>query len=418
MKKQLECLASERLNQDVFKDWRQKFWEKFLSLGLPDKKQEEFRYVALKNLYQSGLSSCFSLDKITVDAHILSFCQDNVLVFIDGRYAPGFSCTKHLPLKVVSKNLKDAFRSYKSFIEKKWKKDLEEEKDPFYTLNMSLFEEGYFLFIPPHTSISKPLQILHLTTGEICFPKLELILGEEAHLKVVSKQVSLSSSFVHMNIGVSLEKQSSCEWTFMEENVLESYCFLHMAAFLKEGAQFKQVMTSLRPHGNRHKIKVSLLETEARAWAGGLYLGDGKDRLSTHVNMFHLAPHTYSTQLFKGVLNKTSHSHFRGEIYVAPEALKTEAYQLNNQLLLGQGAVAISQPNLQILADDVKASHGATISQLNQEQLFYLQSRGLSPHEAVLILLRGYCDEVLENSFCHAELLRNMTALDNYIKCI
>jgi Fe-S cluster assembly protein SufD len=122
----------------------------------------------------------------------------------------------------------------------------------------------------------------------------------------------------------------------------------------------------------------------------------GGSQAHTHVFVEHAAPHARSLQKFKGVLKETSQSSFEGKIFVRPEAQKTEAYQLNHNLLLSEGAVAYAKPNLEIFADDVKASHGATFAQVDDEQLFYLKSRGISTDVASQLLIRGFMQEMID----------------------
>lgn len=128
----------------------------------------------------------------------------------------------------------------------------------------------------------------------------------------------------------------------------------------------------------------------------GLWMLDGNRTAHTHAIVDHEAPRTRSMQRFKGVLNDHSQSSFEGKILVRAEAQKTEAYQLNNNLILSQGSIANSKPNLEVFADDVKASHGATVSQLEEEQLFYLSTRGIDPILARRLLIGGFCREMID----------------------
>ena len=147
---------------------------------------------------------------------------------------------------------------------------------------------------------------------------------------------------------------------------------------------------------HRSSLRIELLEENSEALLQGLWRLKEKKECHTHTLVQHLAPHTRSRQHYKGVLQEEAKSSFTGKIYVHPEAQKTEAYQLNNNLLLSPQSKAYSKPNLEIFADDVKASHGATIAQLNAEDLFYLQSRGLTKKEAQEFLIEGFCKELGE----------------------
>src|SRR5262249_47004993 len=138
----------------------------------------------------------------------------------------------------------------------------------------------------------------------------------------------------------------------------------------------------------------------------------------THAIVEHQAPHTTSMQRFKGVLNGHSQSSFEGKILVHPEAQKTQAYQLNNNLLLSRGAIAQSKPNLEVFADDVKASHGATFSQLERDKLFYLNTRGIDFNLARRLLIWGFCREMIEGIPYHSLLRKWNLKMEEVALCI
>lgn len=162
---------------------------------------------------------------------------------------------------------------------------------------------------------------------------------------------------------------------------------------------------------SRINAYVYLKEKESKTQLKGLLNLSGKASSHCHLTVEHQAPDTSSLQHFKGILNDFSRSSFEGKIKVNSEAQRTRAYQLNNNLLLGSGAIANSKPNLEIFADDVKASHGATVSQLSEDQLFYLETRGLSPIEAKERLLNAYAQEIIQEipyRFLIEQILREM----------
>ena len=138
----------------------------------------------------------------------------------------------------------------------------------------------------------------------------------------------------------------------------------------------------------------SLVEEGASVDLQGAWLLDEHQKVWNDISIRHVAPHTHSKQLFKGVLKGSAYSHFKGKIYVEASAQKTEAYQLNNNLILSDEAKAETLPSLEIFADDVKASHGATVGQIDEESLFYLRSRGLSKEDAKHALIHGFIGEI------------------------
>ena len=145
-------------------------------------------------------------------------------------------------------------------------------------------------------------------------------------------------------------------------------------------------------------MKVHLAEENSEAQLYGLARLHGETESHIHATVEHIAPHTRSRQHFKSVLQDRSRVSFEGKIRVLPAAQKTEAYQLNNTLILSDAASANAKPNLEIFADDVKASHGATVGQLDQEQIFYFRSRGLGLEQSKALLIHGFCKEILDHA--------------------
>jgi Fe-S cluster assembly protein SufD len=167
-------------------------------------------------------------------------------------------------------------------------------------------------------------------------------------------------------------------------------------ATLKSGSNLKHLALTTTGLLTRNRLRVSLLGEQAEALLQGLWNLLESHQCQTHVHVEHAAPSCRSLQKFKGVLKEQSQSSFEGKIYVHPIAQKTEAYQLNHNLILSDAAIANAKPNLEIFADDVKASHGATMSEVDDEQLFYLQSRGISKESARSLLIRGFIQEIID----------------------
>jgi Fe-S cluster assembly protein SufD len=167
-------------------------------------------------------------------------------------------------------------------------------------------------------------------------------------------------------------------------------------ATLKANATLKHVALTKSGYLTRNRLGVALLGEGADALLQGLWNLGENHQCHTHARVEHVAPSCHSLQKFKGVLQGQSQSSFEGKIYVHPEAQKTQAYQLNHNLLLSEGAISNAKPNLEIFADDVKASHGATMSEVDEEQLFYLQSRGLTKEMSRKLLVQGFIQEIVD----------------------
>ena len=286
--------------------------------------------------------------------------------------------------------LDEAIRPYGIFLQNRLTRALKEERDPLALLNGALQERGAFLYVPPGAEAKIALE-QRFSCAEMVHPRLMVSLGRGAKLTLEQKMgIPFCSNFLF-----DAWVDEGAELIFKEvENHKQGTIFQSIRAGLKRNSRMALHLYSEGAVLARTSIKVQLLEENSEALLEGLWRLAESRQTHIHTLIEHLAPHTRSRQHFKGVLKGKSRSSFEGKIFVHPLAQKTEAYQLNNNLILGDEAAAYAKPNLEILADDVKASHGATIGQLSQEDLFYLRSRGIPFEEANNFLIEGFCGEL------------------------
>lgn len=232
-------------------------------------------------------------------------------------------------------------------------------------------------------------------TGDfLAAPRLQVILGKQASLTVV--QTLSSKGFCNQAIDISLDAGSFLRWVNAESLVQETRSLLSLTATLKRDAQLETVHVTDGSACSRFAASIALLEENSSATVRTLGMLSEERQAHVRVRVDHAAAHTHSHQHVKMVLNGKSKSSFAGKIFVHPVAQKTQAYQLNNNLLLNDQSNAYAKPNLEIFADDVKASHGSTFIQPSEEELLYMRSRGLSRIEARALLAEGFCHSILE----------------------
>ena len=399
----LEHLQERFAQHENRNPWRKEGWEKFLSHGLPTKKTEGFQYLSLRDCLNAPF---------TVPSETLPQTQPHAahLVFVDGRYVPSLSDRTGIPEEVVILSLEEALKTHPHFLQTHLTKLLKEETDPFALLNLSLHEGGAFVYFPPHVVLEAPLQCLflsHSDAPQVILPRLHLVLGKYSQASLVTTALDQSPGVSHLfspSIDCVLEESARLQLFNHTESAPFGWSFKTVRATLKKNAHLYSLSVTEGSKIKRTSYKVHLKGENAEVELKGLSLLAGNRTAHTHVKVEHEAPHTRSMQLFKGVLKDVSQSSFEGKIFVREEAQKTEAYQLNNHLILSPGAVANSKPGLEIFADDVKASHGATISQIAPEPLFYLKSRGIDSDVAQQLLVRAFCREVVEGiSYAHIQ---------------
>jgi Fe-S cluster assembly protein SufD len=317
--------------------------------------------------------------------------HESTLVFVDGFYMPELS---RPPSEAICLELDLALKSYGLFLQNQWAKIFKEEKDPLYLLNAAEHGQGLFLYIPPNVQTS--LQILHLTAAAevLASPKIQITLGKNASLSLVQTVKSGSCNGV---IDASLDGGAVLKFYSMELLAADAHCSMTFRGRLKRDARLELFHATDGAANVRFHASAKLLEENSSSSFRFLGMLNGERQANIHALVDHAAPHCTSRTTVKMVLNGKSKSSFEGKIYVRSIAQKTESYQLNNNLLLSEAASAVSKPNLEIFADDVKASHGATFSQLSEEELFYLRSRGLAKSEAKSLLMQAFCREMIDS---------------------
>lgn len=279
-------------------------------------------------------------------------------------------------------------RSYGLFLQTRLAKGLKEETDPFAALNGAFHGRGAFLYLPPKCKAA--LHLTHLFVSEdFVSPRIHVYLGRHAELTLTQTSQG-KSNFCNSALDFVLDEGARLAFHDRQEGQFQS-----IRATQKRDSKLKMVLLGKQL---RTSLKVQLAEENSEAEVFGLACNSGSEESHVHASIEHVAPHTHSRQHFKAVLRDKSRFSFEGKILVRPAAQKTEAYQLNNNLILSDEAVANAKPNLEIFADDVKASHGATVGQLDEEQLFYLRSRGLSLEQAKEWLIEGFCKEILDHA--------------------
>jgi Fe-S cluster assembly protein SufD len=359
--------------------WRRKAWDRFLELGLPRPKQEAFQYLTLEKL---------QIPQPALPPQDSCPANPNSLLFIDG-----FFQSANLPQPLICLKLDAAMLVYGVFLQNRLSRSLKEEIDPIAAMNGVFQGKGAFLYVPPGTVLEEPIEIHHqFTTKQMASPRIQIVLGKGASIRIVQR--FSNEAFCNSYIDANLDAGASLVFVDAQKWSSAATCFQSFRSRLKRDSRFQMISLSNGAQLARSSIKVQLLEENAEALLQGLNVLEDLES-HTHILVEHIAPYCRSRQHYKGILRGKSRSSFEGKILVRPEAQKTEAYQLHNALLLSDNAKAFAKPNLEIFADDVKASHGATVAELNAEELFYLRSRGIPLSLAEVTLANGFCNEIL-----------------------
>lgn len=261
---------------------------------------------------------------------------------------------------------------------------------------------GMSLAVAPDVAVEQPLQIIHTRHAEntalLSYSNsVSLSPRSQATLLVCDHTLSPDAFFTESRtvIDVGVDARIEVVWMQSEHSRSQHRSTIH----IRQQAGSAVACTVVTLHGARieNTIDVALTGAHADCRASGLFLIDGQQQFGATVTIRHEVGHCRSNQLFKGIVDNEAVGRFYGRVIVAPDAQKTEAYQANNNLLLTRSAKMYTQPQLEIYADDVRCSHGATIGRLDEQALFYLRSRGVSLKEARLLQQTGFVQDVLDS---------------------
>ena len=275
------------------------------------------------------------------------------------------------------------------------------EHTGLYHLNGALWQDGFFIYVPDNIHLEKPIQVANLVkTHQNLFINTRnlVIVGKNASLKLIHCDDTLESKNTLIN-GVTeiiVDKNSHFDY-FKMENKENNSVLLNNVYISQYQSSIVNTNTHTFNGGLVHNtLHCSLLQPHSSVYFNGLYMADKNQNVTNCLSVNHFASDTTSRQLYNGMIDDSASAHFTGHIFVAPDAQKTEAYQLNRNILLTDESSIVTKPFLEIYADDVKCSHGATVGQLDDNAIFYLRSRGICEKNARILLMHAFAKEIID----------------------
>jgi Fe-S cluster assembly protein SufD len=387
--------------------FREAAFEKFRELGIPTKKNEAYKYTNLNIFFDHDYKSYFmpvksdfvKAEEFRCDVADL---DTHGIVLLNGFYPTINEKLRQLPSGVWIGSLNEAAVKFADIIEKHYGKYAISDTDGLIPLNTAMASDGVFVYVPEGVVLTKPVQVVNLVQSD------QDMFNQHRNLIIVEKSAEFSIIICDHTLSPQKFLTNAVTEVFVGENAHFDLIRVqneHNAAckithtFIHQEKNSVTSSNNITLHGGliRNSTYHYLGGEGAESFSYGLFLTDKWQHVDNYVNVYHASPHCTSNQLFKGVLDDMSTAAFNGRILVRPDAQKTLAYQRNNNILLTDDAKMDTKPQLEIFADDVKCSHGATIGQLDSDALFYLQSRGINKREARLMLMFGFAHEVIQN---------------------
>ncbi|MBP1635845.1 MAG: sufD [Acidobacteria bacterium] len=394
--------ARRTLEPAWLRDTRERAAGAFARLGFPTTRDEDWRFTNVAPIADGrfqpseGGVAATGADR---DRWLVPGLAGPVLVFVDGRFAPGLSRLDEAQPGVLLTSLGADGTAER--VQRHLAAHAPFDLRSFTSLNTALFPDAAVVAIAPRTVVDQPIQIVFLSSGAArtaSFPRALVLAGEASQVRLIETfatlggEASLTDAVTELVAGPG----SVVEHYRLQRESARAYHVGLTQIRVRRSASVASHNAALGGLIARHDATVVLADEGAEATLNGVYVADGHSLVDNHTEVDHAMPHGTSRELFKGILGGRARAVFNGRIKVRPGAQKTDAKQTNKTLLLSNEAQVNTTPQLEILANDVRCTHGATVGQLSADALFYLRARGIGREEARGMLVRAFAGEVLD----------------------
>ncbi|MFI5221823.1 MAG: Fe-S cluster assembly protein SufD [Bacteroidia bacterium] len=383
---------------------RMEAFEEFQQLGIPTTKNEEWKYTSLKNIAQKEfpVSVPSKSSDVFYKSIPLKNIESNRLVFVNGIFSDKLSVIIEKDSSIIIRNLFSARKDHPVIFEKHFGKYAKTEGLALNAMNTALVNDGAFIHVPKGKTVEHPVLILNITDSSVsnilCQPRNLTVVEESASVKLIEAYYATgtNASFTNVVSEIYLNENSNLEHYKIQQQAGESYQNNFTQVFQEANTNINHVTLTLDGTMVRNNLHFFMNGENGNSLLYGLYVADKKNHIDNHTRVDHAKPNCFSNELYKGILTGKSTGVFNGKILVHKDAQKTNAYQRNQNILLSDEAIINTKPQLEIFADDVKCTHGATVGPLDEEPMFYLRSRGIPENEARKMLLNAFADAIAE----------------------
>jgi len=396
-RKQEHSESSMNLRETAFAEFQQ--------LGFPTTRMEEWKYTSLKSI-QKGAFKTLQPDMEQVKAllhqSMVKSLKANRLVFINGQYYPALSELLEEDASIVLTDIKTARIQCAEVVEQHFAKYAPIHGEAMNALNTALSPDGAFIFIPKGKKPQFPIILNHITDSvlgpALAQPRNLIVVEEEATAFVIETYYSIGANpgFTNVVNEIYAGAGSEVEHYKLQHETGENYHNNFTQVFQEAKTKINQVTLTLDGKLVRNNLHFYMNGSDCNSLLYGLYLTRNEQLVDNHTRVDHASPNCFSDEKYKGILKDHSTAVFNGKIMVHKGAQKTNAYQRNQNILMSDEATVNTKPQLEIFADDVKCTHGATIGQLDEEPLFYMRSRGIPEDVARKLLLNAFAGDIAE----------------------
>ncbi|MEM7480420.1 MAG: Fe-S cluster assembly protein SufD [Acidobacteriota bacterium] len=380
--------------------------ERFSSQGFPTLKQEDWRFTDVSAVAQGSFRRATGAVPVTSRA-LEPFVFDGALrlVFVDGFYSAELSNLIALPEGAYVGSLAEALTEHPDRALEHLGRRARTADNPFVALNTAFLRDGALISLPANAVIEAPIHLLYMSSDAatdseaiVSYPRNLIVAGENSQATVVETYAGLGPGryFSCSVTEVVAAPNAVVDHYKVQHESHEAFHLATLQIYQERSSNFFSHSVSTGGALTRNDVNAVLDAEGIECTLNGLYMVTGEQHVDNHMRMDHAKPHCNSYELYKGILDGRSRAVFNGRIYVHPNAQKTDAKQSNRNLLLSEGAIANSQPQLEIFADDVRCTHGSTVGQLDEEAVFYLRSRGIGAEAASSLLTYAFASDIVQ----------------------
>ncbi|WP_126969641.1 Fe-S cluster assembly protein SufD [Gynurincola endophyticus] len=401
-----QCIATYNTEQKegTLAAIRKQAFTSFQKNGFPSTKVEDWKYTNLKPFIQDNLQLVYgetstALTKEIIESALIPGLDAYIVVLVNGQLQKTLSHQINEKgftlLPILEATELPAFQQH-------FGKYTDVTKHHLTAVNTALFKDGLFVHLTKSQVVEKPIHIIHVSTAKTDFftqPRYLYVVEENARLKVVETYITTTQvkAVVNQLTEVFVGKSANFQQYNIQTGDANAHFIQHTEVFQETTSVYNNYKFSMPGISFlRNNLHIALDGEHIESHMYGLYLSGGAQLVDNHTIVDHRKPNCQSNEHYKGVMQDASTGVFNGKIFVQEDAQKTNAFQQNNNLILGDKASVNSKPQLEIFADDVKCSHGSTIGQFNNEALFYLKTRGIGDEKAKTLLVQAFAFDVTD----------------------
>jgi Fe-S cluster assembly protein SufD len=395
-----------RIGRPAVQRLRKSAMARFDELGFPTARTEDWRFTSVAPLLQAagGWSPAFrrsgAEDRLKAGLQPPGLEAPCRLVFVNGFFAPDLSALPPLPAGVVLGSVARGLEGHAEMVEAHLGRHARFDDNAFTALNTAFFRDGAFLFLPRNAVLEQPVYLVFLTTAagtEVSHVRNLVVAGSTAQATFVEVYVGLGEAayFTNAVTEVVAEDGAVLDHCKLQQEGPGAFHFANTQVHQGRASSFTSHFVGFGGQWVRNEVRALLDAEGCECTLNGLYRASGRQHADNHTVIDHARAHCASHELYKGILDGQARAVFNGKIFVRQDAQKTDAKQTNQTLLLSDDATINTKPQLEIYADDVKCTHGATVGQLDAEALFYLRARGIGKDEARDLLTFAFANDIL-----------------------